>query len=96
VSVVHQEKSSESSKSLVDFSAEEHYDDAPSCCFKTIEFHALNNKMMVCDQCKQIIKCFTDEKSFRNYVRFCRSRNRKILICKHANYLIVIFRSYDA
>ncbi|MFW7380302.1 MAG: hypothetical protein ACOH5I_15935 [Oligoflexus sp.] len=65
------------------------------CCKKTIKQHAANNPMMVCSDCKQIIKCFDDEKAFRNYQRFCASRHRRILATSFEDRLVVVFRSYD-
>lgn len=65
------------------------------CCKKTIRLHAANNPMMVCSECKQIIKYFEDQKAFRNYQRFCASRHRKILATEFESRLIVVFRSYD-
>jgi len=65
------------------------------CCKKTIQLHAANNPMMVCSDCKQIIKCFDDEKAFRNYQRFCASRHRRILATSFENRHVVVFRSYD-
>jgi hypothetical protein len=66
-----------------------------TCCQETIKLHAANNPMMVCAECKQIIKCFDDEKAFRNYQRFCASRHRRILATSFADRFIVVFRSYD-
>lgn len=65
------------------------------CCKKTIQLHAANNPMMVCSDCKQIIKCFDDDKAFRNYQRFCASRHRRILATSFENRRIIVFRSYD-
>ncbi|MGE0174744.1 MAG: hypothetical protein AB7T49_18270 [Oligoflexales bacterium] len=65
------------------------------CCKKTVDMHAANNAMMVCSDCKQIIKCFENERSFRNYQVFCASRHRRILATNYAQRRIVIFRSYD-
>ena len=64
------------------------------CCKNTIRLHAANNPMMVCSDCKQIIKYFDDNKAFRNYQRFCASQHRKIWQ-PNSNRLIVVFRSYD-
>jgi hypothetical protein len=65
------------------------------CCKRTIDMHAANNAMMVCSDCKQIIKCFDNERSFRNYQVFCASRHRRILATHYSQRRIVIFRSYD-
>lgn len=65
------------------------------CCKKTIEMHAANNPMMVCSDCKQIIKCFDEERPFRNYQRFCASRHRKILATQLGERFVVVFKSYD-
>lgn len=65
------------------------------CCKATIKMHAANNPMMVCSDCKQIIKCFDDERAFKNYQRFCASRHRRILATVFENRFIVVFKSYD-
>lgn len=67
----------------------------PQCCRTTIDMHAAFNNMMVCSQCKQIIKCFDDAKAFTNYRRFCASRHRRILATEYAERYIVAFSSYD-
>ena len=66
-----------------------------SCCKSTIDMHAAYNSMMVCSECKQIIKCFDDQKAFNNYQRFCASRHRKILATEHGGRYVVVFSSYD-
>lgn len=66
-----------------------------ACCKETIRMHAANNPMMVCSDCKQIIKCFDEERPFKNYQRFCASRHRKILVTTYDNRFVVVFRSYD-
>ena len=65
------------------------------CCQKTIDMHAANNPMMVCSDCKQIIKCFSDERAYKNYQRFCASRHRRILATSYNSSYVVVFRSYD-
>ena len=67
-----------------------------NCCKLTIDMHAANNPMMVCPQCKQIIKCFDDIKTYNNYRRFCVSRHRKILTDNYQGWMVVVFKSYDA
>ncbi|NRA67845.1 MAG: hypothetical protein HRU19_25415 [Pseudobacteriovorax sp.] len=65
------------------------------CCKHTIDQHAAFNAMMVCSECKQIIKCFSDEKAYTNYQRFCASRHRKILATVYEGTHVVVFSSYD-
>lgn len=65
------------------------------CCKKTIKMHAANNPMMVCPDCKQIIKCFDEDRPFKNYQRFCASRHRKILATEFDGRYVVVFKSYD-
>lgn len=65
------------------------------CCVHTVTLHAAHNPMMMCPECKQIIKCFRDEKTFRNYVKFCKSRHRKITIARHEDMHIVLYRTYS-
>ena len=67
----------------------------PTCCKETIDMHAAYNSMMVCSQCKQIIKCFDAKKAFINYRRFCASRHRRILATEYSDRYIVTFSSYD-
>ena len=69
--------------------------DLRDCCTQTIEQHADNNPMMVCSDCKQIIKCFDQERAFRNYKRFCLSRHRRILATQHTKWWVIVFKSYD-
>ena len=76
-------------------SAEIDQDRLMECCAETIEMHGENNPMMVCSSCKQIIKCFSEEKAFRNYQRFCDSRHRRILATNFASWWVVVFKSYD-
>ena len=64
-----------------------------ACCEETITLHGANNPMMVCGSCKMIIKCFDDERAYRNYVRFCESRHRKILAMPHGSSHVVIFKN---
>jgi hypothetical protein len=63
------------------------------CCEATISLHAKNNAMMVCGTCKHIIKCFSEERAYKNYLKFCDSRHRKIVTGRVDGYHIVIFRS---
>ncbi len=65
------------------------------CCKKTIDLLGENNPMMVCGDCKQIIKCFDNEKAYRNYQLFCRSRHRSFLATFFEPWWVVVFRSYD-
>ena len=65
------------------------------CCQETVEVHAINNPIMVCQHCKQLIKCFKDQRAFRNYLVFCKSRGRKVLAGEHQGYYVVVFRSYE-
>lgn len=69
-------------------------EDLYSCCEKTIDEHGTNNPMMVCAGCKQIIKRFDDVKAFQAYIKFCRSRHRKIYATVVDPWYIVIFHSY--
>jgi hypothetical protein len=66
------------------------------CCEQTLETHAANNPMMVCGACKQIIKCFSDEKSYRNFLTFCKSRHRETQYFYYDPYYVVIYRAYQS
>jgi len=65
------------------------------CCERTINMHAANNPMMVCGECKQIIKCFSDEGAFKNYQKFCVSRHRKIFTTTYRGNIVVVYRAYQ-
>jgi hypothetical protein len=67
----------------------------PACCIATIRQHVAYNPMMVCSTCKNIIKCFVDERGYDNYLKFCRSRRRPVVIGQVGQYLTIAFRSYD-
>lgn len=64
------------------------------CCQETINALVLDNPMMVCQKCRNLIKSFTDETAFRNYATFCQSRGRKIQAGKLGPYLIIAFKNY--
>lgn len=65
------------------------------CCQETILQHAGYNPMMLCPNCKHIIKCFTREDAFRNYVTFCDSRGRETIVGEFNTYKVVIFKTYE-
>ena len=66
------------------------------CCQETINDLVRENPMMVCQKCRNLIKCFIDEKSFRNYIKFCQSRGRKLQAAKLGHYLIITFKNYNS
>lgn len=65
------------------------------CCRETIDRHAAFNPMIVCGECKQILKCFDKIQAFNNYQTFCLSRRREITTSQYKGYFIIGFRSYD-
>jgi hypothetical protein len=65
------------------------------CCKRTIGMHAKNNPMMVCGECKKIIKVFDNDKAYRNYQRFCASRHRRFLATHFGDQHVVVFKNYD-
>lgn len=67
----------------------------PCCCADTIRQHVRMNPMMVCSECKQIIKCFKEERAFQNYLTFCRSRRRPVLMGMIEDHFTVVFKSYE-
>jgi len=69
--------------------------DIPACCEATIFEHVRINPKMVCSTCKNIIKCFPEERAFQNYLTFCRSRRRTVLTGLVQHYWTIAFRSYD-
>ena len=64
------------------------------CCRTTVRSHVAHNPMMVCPDCKIMIKCFADEKSFNNYVTFCRSRGRRIKTASDVGFFFVMYNTY--
>ncbi len=66
------------------------------CCKRTIAMHARNNPMMVCSDCKKIIKVFDNDKAYRNYQRFCASRHRRFLATHFGERHVVVFKNYDS
>jgi hypothetical protein len=64
------------------------------CCRQTVRSHVTHNPMMVCADCKIMIKCFDDEKSFNNYVTFCRSRGRRIKTAADLGFYFVMYNTY--
>ncbi len=61
------------------------------CCLRTVEEHGKNNTMMTCSVCEKIIKYFTDAAAFRNYHKFCTSRNREFAVEENKNYHLIAF-----
>lgn len=66
----------------------------PSCCRQTIRRHVMHNPMMVCPECKIMIKCFSEEKSYNNYVTFCRGRGRRIKSAIDVGFYFVMYNTY--
>lgn len=65
-----------------------------SCCRQTVRSHVAHNPMMVCPDCKMMIKCFSDERSFNNYVTFCKSRGRRIKTTADSGFYFVMYNNY--
>ena len=88
-----------SEPNLVEAEVREVVDEAPElleCCRRTIQMHAKNNPMMVCSDCKKIIKVFDNEKAYRNYQRFCQSRHRRYLATSFLGRHVITFKNYDS
>lgn len=64
------------------------------CCRTTILSHVQHNPMMVCSECKTMIKCFTEARASQNYETFCRSRNRKITSFEEGGVYFVMYNSF--
>ena len=90
------EHSSESSPRSVALETHEDSPELLECCRRTIHMHAKNNPMMVCSECKKIIKVFDNDKSYKNYQRFCLSRHRKFLATHYAGHHVITFKDYDS
>ncbi len=65
------------------------------CCKITIEEHVTHNKMMVCDTCKMLIKCYQEKRRFDNYLKFCESRNRTTFTGFFAGHYTIVFNPYS-
>ena len=76
----------ESKDSLADFS---------KCCIDTFNKHSAINPMMVCQTCKNLIKCFDDDKAYNNYITFCKSRKRKLILGKTSDIYLVAFSGFS-
>jgi len=70
------------------------YQELRSCCRDTVEKHAPHNPMIGCSGCNHLIKNFSDERAFLNYVHFCNSQNREIQIGKVKNLFIAIYQPF--
>ena len=66
------------------------------CCHKTMDLLAKNNPMMVCQDCKQMIKVFRSEPPFTNFVRFCHSRHRTIIAGKYRDLWVVTYQAFNS
>ena len=64
------------------------------CCINTIDSHAEINPIMVCGDCRHIIKCFHDERSYMNFLAFCHSRSRNVKAIKYDKYFVVVYQSH--
>jgi len=65
-----------------------------ACCRQTVRSHVAHNPMMVCPDCKMMIKCFSDERSFNNYVTFCKSRGRRIMSVLDSGFYFVMYKNF--
>jgi len=65
------------------------------CCVRTIQIHSRHNHMMVCSECKQVLKTFRDEQPMKNYLRFCASRARKVITSRIDGLAVVAYSSYE-
>lgn len=63
------------------------------CCVQTIEKEIALNSMMMCADCRRMIKGFLSERSFSHFVAFCKSRKRQISCHKLENRFIVTYAS---
>lgn len=70
------------------------YEETPlkKCCRDTIDLLAVHNPMILCQKCQRLIKCFLNKNSFKNYIVFCKSRNRNVLVDFYDPYHVVIFK----
>jgi len=60
------------------------------CCAETIDVHSANNMMLVCGSCKKFIKLYKEQAAYRNYIKFCLSRKRKVQTAAYGDFHVVI------
>jgi hypothetical protein len=64
------------------------------CCLNTVDSHAEINPIMVCGECRHIIKCFHDERAYKNFLAFCHSRGRNVRAAKYDDLYVVVYKSH--
>ena len=62
----------------------------PSCCIQTMDNHSAHNHMIVCDECNDLIKLFSNGAAFRNYLKFCQSKDREVLSGRYKDFYVII------
>ena len=67
-----------------------------NCCRNTVILHGSLNQMMVCSECKTVIKYFLSKKEFQNYESFCRSKNRKYSTHHEGELSFLVFNDYKS
>ena len=67
----------------------------PACCLATMRLHAAHNPMMMCPECKQVIKTFGDERAYRNYLTFCKTGHRKVFTTRVDGKFVITYKAYD-
>lgn len=63
-----------------------------ACCVRSMKAHANHNLMIVCSECNDLIKLFTDEVSYRNYLKYCDSKKRKVISGRYDKFEVVIVK----
>ena len=69
--------------------------DFSQCCIETVSKHSAVNPMMLCQNCRNLIKCFEDKNAYLNYVKFCESRNRRLILGQTKKFFIVAFSGFN-
>lgn len=68
--------------------------DSLSCCAGAVDEHAEMNPIMVCGECRFIIKCFRQERPFKNFLHFCHSKQRKVVASKYKGFFIATYYAH--
>lgn len=68
--------------------------EASQCCLGTVESHAEINPIMVCGNCRHIIKIFEEERAYKNFLAFCHSRGRNVKANTVGKYFMVVYKSH--
>ena len=61
-----------------------------NCCIDTINAHSAHNHMLVCSECNDLIKLYLDPVAYRNYLRFCQTKDRNVIYGMYKEFSVII------